>query len=122
MTATIDHRSAVAHPRDGDPTGTEVPAPGLRTLVLEVRDGGDPVRFARIVSSMVNNTRVALAEVTVAGVPVFPVPVSRVPAGDGREARFWLRDAGHALDRLLTEEVVEIVSSAYRVISVRREP
>ena len=91
--------------------------------MLEVRDGGDPVRFARIVSSMVNNTRVALAEVTVAGVPVLPVPVSRVPAGDGREARFWLHDAGHALDRLLTEEVVEIVSSAYRVISgSRREP
>jgi hypothetical protein len=120
VTATVRSRPRPVAP---DPTGTATATgPAPRTLVLEIRDPGDPVRMAHIVSAVVNNTRVALSQVTVLGAPVYPVAVSDIPAGELREARFWLRDGSLTLDGLLTEQVVAAVSSLYRVVAVRHVP
>ena len=120
MTTTIHPRP---HPVTPDRTVTAAAAgPAPRTLVLEIRDPGDPVRMAHIVSSLVNNTRVALSQVTVLGAPVYPVAETDIPASDQREAQFRLRDGSLTLDGLLTEQVVAAVSARYRVVAVRHVP
>jgi hypothetical protein len=120
VTTTIHPRPL---PGTSDRNGTATAAgPAPRTLLLEIRDDGDPVRMAHIVSSLVNNTRVALSQVTVQDAPVYPVAVTDIPDGNHREAQFRLRDGSLTLDGLLTEQVVAAVSTRYRVVAVWHVP
>lgn len=100
------------------PDGT--PVPSARSLVVEVLDATDPVRFARVVSGLVNNTAMALTEVVVAGVQAYPVPAPVVPRIERRRLTLTVRDASRALDQAVQDQVVHLITSAYRVVSVRR--
>ena len=108
-------------------TGTDadvasMPRPPYRTLELEVVAGGDPERFARIVSALVNNSPMALASVQVGDQRAYPVP-SRVAAGRGPMVlTLRPRNAAEVLDRFLVEQIVAIVSTTARVVDARRLP
>lgn len=88
-----------------EPSTGASPAP----LELTVEFHGDPVRFARMVSAMVNNTAVALYEATVDDRIVYPVGT---PVGNGTvRLRFRPRNPARGIDALVLEEVVAIVGS-----------
>jgi hypothetical protein len=104
------------------PDLTTAPRPARSGLVLELAAVADPVRAARRLSALVNNTRVALTELTAAGTTAYPVPIGAVTADGPVLARFSLREAGATVDRLLQEELVSLVSSTHRVLTARRVP
>ena len=115
------------HPAELPQTSAENPTvvrPTLlgRTLLIEVDHDDDPVRFARIASARVNNTRMALREVHVGSARVYPVMNESAPITNRRELTFTMRDANATLDHLLIEEVVGIVSSMASALTVRRGP
>ncbi len=89
-------------------------------LEIEVMAGGDPVRFARIASTMVNNTALALFEVLVDERAAYPVPATVVATRGRCVLRLRLRNAGDVLDQLMVEEVVAILSTTCRVVDVHR--
>jgi len=90
----------------------------LRTLVIETQDPGDAATLARVVSAMVNDTKVYLASMTVSDTAVYPVAGHELPDHDHRELRFRLRDNSLVLDGLLTEQIVTIVASVAPVKSI----
>jgi hypothetical protein len=105
------------------PTGEPSPdVAGLSTLVIEIRDAGDPERLGRIVSCLVNNSPMALTSVDVHGVRAYPVTSPSLPASDHREALLTVRDRSRSVDQLVVDEVVARVATRYRVVATRREP
>lgn len=104
------HRPRTAQHRDAE-----------RTLEVEVVAGGDPVRLARILATMVNNSPMALAEVRVGDRSAYPVPDRTSVTDRGPlHLTLHLRDRSRRLDALVVEEVLALVSSMCRVVQVRR--
>lgn len=99
-----------------------MPRPPYRTLEVEVVAGGDPVRFARIVSALVNNTPMALASVQVGDQSAYPVPARVTPGRGPMVLTLRPRNAAEVLDRLLMEQIVAIVATTARVVDARRIP
>lgn len=93
-----------------------------RTLQLDVLADGDPVRWCRMVSAMVNNTELALVEVLVHGRPAWPVADADIPSGAPRRLLFRIRDTTGVLDQLLVEQTVAIVARTGLVVDARRHP
>ncbi len=119
MTFTLDAPSDVlANEAAGRHKSPEI----LRTLVVKTRDSGDAMRFARVVSAMVNDTKMSLTSMTVGDTVAYPVAVTELPDHDHRELRFRLRDTSLVLDGLLAEQIVSIVAQAAPVDSIRYEP
>lgn len=104
------HRSRTTQPRDVE-----------RTLEVEVVAGGDPVRLARILVTMVNNSPMALTEVRVGDRSAYPVPDRTSVTDRGPlHLTLHLRDRSRRLDALVVEEVLALVSTMCRVVQVRR--
>ena len=98
-------------------------APGRqRTLEVEVIAGGDPTRLARILATLVNNSPMALARVTVGEHAAYPVPSSMVTRRGPMLLTLRMRNRSQPLDGLLAAEIVEIVSTMCRVVEARRRP
>jgi len=107
-----------------DPHCVDVQADRHRhqTLVLMGSATEDPARLARIVSALVNNTSLALTQVSVGVTPVYPVDQRGLDdhATEPVELTFRLRSTSLVLDQLIVEHVVAIVSSVARVHSYER--
>ncbi len=99
-----------------------MPRPRYRTLEIEVVAGGDPARFARIVSALVNNSPMALASVQVGDQRAYPVPSLAASGRGPMVLTLRPRDAAEVLDRFLVEQIVAIVSTTARVVDARRLP
>jgi len=96
-----------------------VPAP-TASLEIDVVADGDPVRFARRTSALVNNTAITLCEVLVEGRSCYPVSAPVISARQRRLLRFKLRDHTGYLDELMVAEIVAIVAETCEVVEVRR--
>lgn len=112
MTATFP--GITPHITDRRPTETSQ-SPQLEVIVLT---GGNPVRFGRMISAMVNNTPMALFEVMVGERVAYPVP-SVVTARGPVALRFRARNVQRTMNGLDVEEVLGIVSSMARILEVR---
>ena len=84
--------------------------------------GGDPARFARILATLVNNSPMALSQVSVGDHTAYPVPSSSVTQRGPMVVTLHLRDRSQHLDGLLVAEIVEIVSTMCQVVESRRRP
>ena len=93
-----------------------------RTLEIEVIVGGDPIRFGRVLSALVNNSPMALAAVTAGERAVYPVPSSVVTRRRPIVLTLRMRDRNQHLDGLLVAEIVSIVSTMCTVVEVWRRP
>jgi hypothetical protein len=91
-----------------------------RTLELEVVAGGDPVRLAHILATMVNNSPMALAAVTVGEQSAYPVPATVITRRRPMRLTLRMRDVNRTLDALVVEEVASIVSTMCTVVERRR--
>ena len=107
-----------------DPHCVDVQAdrPRHQTLVMVGSATEEPARLARIVSALVNNTNLALTQVSVGVTPVYPVDQRGLDdqATAPVELTFRLRSTSLVLDQLLVEHVVAIVSSVAHVHSCSR--
>jgi hypothetical protein len=95
---------------------------GHRTLELEVVAGGDPVRLAHMLATLVNNSPMALASVSVGDQSAYPVPASCVTPRGPMLLTLRMRDRNQHIDGLLVEQIVGTVSSVCRVVEARRRP
>lgn len=116
------HHRPTAHPAApaAAPAVTPEPSPprGRPGVVMELATLADPVRVARRISAAVNNTRLSLSELTVAGVPAYPVAGSL--AADGPVvARFSVRDLATVVDTLVVEELQALVATVAPVVRAR---
>lgn len=87
-------------------------------LQLTVTIDGDPVRFARIVSAVTNNTPAALYEASVAERIVYPVG-RPVDGGGTVSLRFRPRNPARTMDGLLLEQIAASVRSVATVLDIK---
>lgn len=115
---TIPNTSPLAHRVHDDPA----PIRRDQTLELDVVAGGDPVRLAHILATMVNNSPMALVAVTVGEQSAYPVPAMVITRREPMRFTLRMRDVNRRLDGLVVEEIVSIVSTMCTIVDRRRHP
>lgn len=93
-----------------------------QTLELEIVAGGDPVRLAHMLATMVESSPMALATVAVSEQSAHPAPATVVTRRRPMRLTLRMRGTDRQLDGPLVEEVATLVSTMCTVVERRRLP
>lgn len=113
--------STRTRPADRQPSDDNHPVAPPRYSILEIElvAEGDPIRLARILATMVNNSPMALSSVHVGDLVAYPVPAETASQHGPMVLTLRMRDHRQHIDVLIVEQIVGVVSVIGHVLNVR---